>query len=147
MLNRPWDNQEFFYWTPDCPKIVVKQAHVLKNYLKIATTTSPWMTNAKSDLAYKIVDGKNLWISVDGVHSLIYPNWQPTPYQFKPASSIFSQRDDWFHSLNNNEVAWKIWRNGLDKRWSLVPKYWKNDVNDMARGYKSCFSTEYDLGE
>ena len=147
MQNRPWDNQEFFYWTPDSPKIVVKQAHVVKNYLKAATKTSKWMSKAKSDLAYKLIDNETCWISVDGIHSLIYPNWQPTPYQFKPSSALFSERDTWFLSLNETELAWRIWKTGLEKRWNMVPDYWKNDPGNLKKGFKSSFSKEYNLGK
>jgi len=146
MLNRPWDNQEFFYWTPDCPKIVAKQSHIIKNYLKSADQSSKWMSTAKSDLAFKIINGEKWWISIDGVHSLIYPNWQPTPFQFKPKSSIFSPRDEWFIHLGESHLAWQIWKNGLDKRWELVHDYWKNDPTDMSKGYKNSFSKEYNLG-
>jgi hypothetical protein len=147
ILNHPWDNQEFFYWTPDAPQIVIKQAHVVKNYLKSATKHTRWMTKIKSDLAFKLIDNETWWISLDGVHSLIYPNWQPTPYQFKPRSPLFSERDDWFHSIGDNELSWSIWKNGLKKRWEMVPDYWKNDVFDMSKGYKHSFSKEYNLGK
>lgn len=29
-----WDIQEYFFWTPDMPKIVVKQAHIMINWLE-----------------------------------------------------------------------------------------------------------------
>ena len=144
--NDPWDNPEFFYWTPDCPKIVIKQAHILKKYLKYADTTSHWMTKIKVDLASKQINGKTWCISMDGVHSLIYPNWQPVLYQFKPKSPLFSPRDNWFMKMNDSEDSWQIWRNGLEKRWQAVDDYWKNDVDDMSKGYVSSWSREYNLG-
>ena len=147
MWDRPWDNQEFFYWSPDSPKIVIKQAHIVKNYLKTATKSSTWMSKIKSDLAYKLIDDEIWWISLDGIHSLIYPNWQPTPYQFKPTSPLFSERDTWFVALNESELAWTIWKNGLEKRWNMVPDYWKNDPTNLKKGFKSSFSKEYDLGK
>jgi thiol-disulfide isomerase/thioredoxin len=146
MLNRPWDNQEFFYWTPDAPKIVIKQAHILKKYLKTSTTTSRWISKTKSDLACKIVNGETWWISLEGIHSLIYPNWHPVPYQFKPISLILSPRDTWFYNLGDSESPRKIWKTGLEKRWNIVPDYWKNDVTDIKKGFKSSFSKEYSLG-
>jgi hypothetical protein len=146
MRNEPWNNPEFFYWNPDLPKIVIKQAHIIKNYLKHATSTSTWMTEHKSDMANKKIDGKLWWLSMDGVHSLIYPGWYPVPYQFKPKSPLFSPRDNWFMDMNDGNESWRIWRNGLEKRWQLVDDYWKNDVTDMAKGYKSSWSREYNLG-
>ena len=144
--NDPWDNPEFFYWTPDCPKIVIKQAHILKKYLKYADTTSHWMTETKVDLASKKINGKTWWLSMDGVHTLIYPKWQPVLYQFKPKSPLFSARDTWFMEMNDGEDSWRIWRNGLEKRWQAVDDYWKNDVDDMSKGYVSSWSREYNLG-
>lgn len=146
MMNRAWDNQEFFYWTPDFPKIVVKQSHIIKNYLKSATQSSKWMSETWSGLAFKIIDGKKWWISIDGVHSLIYPNWQPTPFQFKPKSVLFGPRDNWFYSLNESSLARSVWKNGLEKRWNMVPAYWKNDPEDIKKGFKCSWSKEYNLG-
>jgi hypothetical protein len=146
IVNESWYNPEFFYWSPDSPKIVVKQSHVIKKYLKHATSTSAWMTEQKSDLANKIIDGKTWWLSMDGVHSLIYPNWQPVPYQFKPASALFSARDDWFRKLNDSYISYQNYQLGLHKRWNMVPDYWKNDPADMSKGYKCSWSKIYDLG-
>ena len=33
-LNRPWENDEFFYWSPDSKDLLCKQAHVIVRYLK-----------------------------------------------------------------------------------------------------------------
>jgi hypothetical protein len=104
------------------------------------------MTETKVDLASKKINGKTWWISMDGVHSLIYPNWQPVLYQFKPKSPLFSARDTWFMEMNDSNDSWRTWRNGLEKRWQSVDDYWKNDVNDMSKGYVSSWSREYNLG-
>jgi hypothetical protein len=143
--NDPQYNPEFFYWTPNFPEIVIKQSHIIKNYLKHATPSSAWITKEKSDLACKNIAGETWWLSMDGVHSLIYPKWQPTLYQFKPISSLFSQRDTWFMNLNSTYTSWKNWQNGLNKRWQSVDDYWKNDPTDIVKGYK-CSLQQYNLG-
>lgn len=146
IANNPCYNPEFFYWTPDFPKIVIKQGHVIKKYLKHATSTSSWITEKKSDLASKIIDGKIWWLNMDGVHSLIYPKWKPVPYQFKPPSPLFTPRDTWFWKLNDSVIAYQNWQSGLIKRWNMVPDYWKNDPTDLYKGYKCSWSKIYDLG-
>jgi hypothetical protein len=32
--NNDWEFDELFYWSPDFPKIVIKQCHVIKNFFK-----------------------------------------------------------------------------------------------------------------
>lgn len=145
-LNRIWENNELFYWTPDLPDIVIKQSHIIKRYLQSATRDTEYMTDITSGLAYKLIDGKPCWIKVAGVHTLIYPNWQPIPYQVKPASPLFSPRDHWFREFSDKEVAFKVYKNGLIKRWQMIPDYWKNDPADIYKGYKCSWSCDYNLG-
>jgi hypothetical protein len=145
--NPDWFHPEFFYWTPDAPKIVIKQTHVIKNYLKQATQHSAWINKKRSDLAYKIIDGERWWLSQDGMHTLLYPKWQAIPYQIKPQSALFVFRDDWFRQLNDDNLAFKVYRMGVEKRWTMVPDYWKNDPANIHKGYKCCYSREYNVGQ
>ena len=146
ITNPGWFNPEAFYWSPDLPKLVVKQCHVIKNYLKFATKDSIWMTQEKSDLAFKFINNERWWLSMSGVSSLLYPKWQPIPYQVKPVSSLFVFRDNWFRKLGDNEFALGVYRAGVGKRWQQVPDYWKNDPNDIVKGSKCSYSKEYNLG-
>ena len=147
-LNREWDNPELFYWTPDMPEIVIKQAHIIKNYLKIANKNDMWLSPEKSDLAYKLINGQKFWLSTAGIHTLIYPNWKWVPFTFKPISPVFGHRDTWFHNLNklNPDPGYQRYKNGLHKRFQVTPDYWKNDPNDLSKGYKLSWSKEYNLG-
>jgi hypothetical protein len=144
-LNREWDHDELFYWSPEMPEIVIKQAHVIKNYLASTGTDAPYITKNKSDLAYKEVNGKRYWLSVDGVHKLIYPTWKPTLYQMKPSSTIFSERDEWFFKLPDSDPAKQAWKIGLKHLWKTLPDYWKNDPMDLKKGIKQCWSRDYYL--
>lgn len=160
ILNREWDNDELFYWTPEIPEIVIKQAHVVKNYLKTASIDSPYITTTSkinsysySPLSssvnisgsYKEINEKKYWLTMNGLHFLIYPTWKPTPYQFKSSSAFFSARDEWFFKLPDSDTAKKSWKIGLDYLWKTIPDYWKNDPTDMARGIKNCWSKDYYL--
>ena len=137
---------ELFYWTPDMPEIIIKQGHLLKNYLDSNLTSSPFVSTHKSDLAYKEVNGVKYWINNHGVHSVIYPRWNIDTFSpGKPASIIFSPRDTWFFELNQEDNAKRVWKVGLDKVWKIIPDYWKNDVNNVATGFKACWSKDYYL--
>lgn len=139
-------HDELFYWTPDCAKIVIKQAHLIKNYLNTCLETSIYISETKSDLAFKIKNGRKWWLSNHGVHKIIYPNWDIDTFDAgKPGSLIMSPRDSWFFNLEQDNTAKKIWTMGTDRLWDLVPKYWKNDPNDMYKGLKACWSKDYYL--
>jgi hypothetical protein len=143
--NPEWFNPEFFFWSPDAPLIVIKQAHVVKNFLRYATEHDPRFTLKRNGLAFKVINGQQHWLTVEGLHWLIYPGWKPIPYQIKNISPIFSQRENWFRNLPDTDKAIKVYKSGLINRWNLVPDYWKNDQL-MHRGYKACWSRYYKLG-
>ena len=135
---------ELFYWTPDLPKIVIKQAHVIKRYLQGDVSQLPHVSLRKSDLAYKEQQDKKYWLSFDGVHELIYPKWQPGRVNCgKSPSPIFTPRDTWFYNLQNEHPIKKVWTMGLDKLWKTLPDYWKNDPDNISKGVKLCQSLYY----
>lgn len=138
---------ELFYWSPDLPKIVIKQCHLIKNYLSTDQVKDlPFVSLEKSDLAYRTINGVRYWLSNHGVHRLIYPNWDIHTFSNgKPSSIIFSDRDFWFYNIENQNHLKKNWAVGLDKLWKMLPDYWKNDPNDINHGLKACWSRNYYL--
>jgi hypothetical protein len=138
---------ELFYWSPDLPKIVIKQCHLIKNYLSNdLVTTLPFVSQEKSDLAYRTINGVKHWLNNHGIHSLIYPNWDINTFSNgKPNSIIFSDRDIWFYNIENENHIKKNWAVGLDKLWKILPDYWKNTPDDLNNGLKACWSKEYYL--
>jgi hypothetical protein len=172
--NREWDFNELFYWSPDCAKIAIKQAHVVKNFLKHAALDSEaftdkphypscfvvsedmhtaWQKHNKADNV-KITFGEySMWYSWnkatrkdlthDALHKLIYPWWYPVPYQFKPNSLIFTDRDTWFFKLPDAEAARHTWRTGIEHMWNAVPDAYRQ--KDIANGIRVMTSKEYAL--
>jgi hypothetical protein len=137
---------ELFFWTPDMPKIVIKQSHLIKSYLNANLSTSPFVSFVKSDLAYKTVNGKKHWLSNHGVHSVIYPNWPIDTFSVgKPPSIIASPRDTWFVTSEESNTSRRIWQTGVDKLFKMLPDYWKNNPADIMAGLKACISKDYYL--
>jgi hypothetical protein len=137
---------EAFYWTPDLPKIVIKQAHVIRRYLNNHVFTSPHITKAKTNLAYKIIDGEKMWLTSHGMHELIYPTYVPKVVTAaKPPSVVFSDRDTWFYNMEKSSRALQVYKMGLEKMWQTAPDYWKNNPNNMSAGLKACWSKSYFL--
>lgn len=87
---------EFFYWTPDLPEIVVKQAQMIKLACEL--------DNTKKQL-WK----KSLTVSIGAyrkiMHPIIYPNRDEPKFQAsKPELKLFRPMDDWFWKTANNKV-------------------------------------------
>lgn len=137
---------EAFYWTPDLPKIAIKQAHVIKRYLDTHTFTSPYISTRKTELAYKTVDGQKYWLDMNGLHQLIYPNHTIQPIvTAKGACMIVGDRDIWFRNMEQSNRSLEVWKMGVEKMWQTVPDYWKNDPEKMNLGLKACWSKDYYL--
>jgi hypothetical protein len=146
MLNRPWDFDEMFYWSPDAAKIVIKQSHIIKRYMSHATPLSPYITEDTGNIVSRNINGKQYFLSVDGISYLIYPGWYPVPYQAKAPSLFFTPRDEWFFNLPDDDPAKYSWRTGLEHIWRIMPTKWKEDPQDITRGFKKMHSKVYNLG-
>lgn len=148
MLDRPWDFNELFYWPADHPKISIKQGHVIKNFLKLFKDTSSFITQDKTlSGTVTVTIGKTIhYLTLPGLHTLIYPKWKPVLYQVKPTSLTFSFRDTWFFNLSDNENTKYAWQTGLEHRWSSTPNFLKNDWQNIKGGFKYLQGPTYNLG-
>lgn len=137
---------EFFFWTSDFPKILVKQGHMIKNYLSVENFEQcPFVSEHQSGLSYREVNGKKYWLSVDGSNYLTYPNWvNDSIVAPKPPTIVISQRDSWFYAINNHPAKTNV-DLGLSKLVYDIPDYWKNNPNDFSAGIKGCWSKPYFL--
>ena len=109
-LNRPWEHDELFYWTPDAPEIVAKQAHIIKNFCRSITAenieqhvkngfvhTNNLGGNTGRQRGSIVVNDKKYTVNNHGIHALIYPWWDLNTFSNgKNPSGIFSHRDLWW---------------------------------------------------
>lgn len=148
MLDRPWDFNELFYWPEDHPKISIKQGHVIKNFLKLCKKTSPFVTEDRklASTVRMTIDKKIKYLTLPGLHTLIYPKWQPVLYQIKPQSLTLSFRDTWFFNQSNNESTKHAWQTGLNHRWNSTPDGLRNNRQNVHAGFKYLPGPTYSLG-
>lgn len=148
MLNRDWEFNELFYWAPDSPKIVIKQGHTIKKYLKSATESSPFIVNniKQASTVSLMINKKMYWLTLPGLHTLIYPGWTQALYQAKAASLTFTARDTWFFNLPDSDPAKYAWRVGLEHRWKSTPDFLKKNGFGLSTEFKHSFSNPYFLG-
>jgi hypothetical protein len=76
-LNRAWEYDEFFYWSPDGKDIMAKQGHMIMRYLKnvpVAEINGRWMTLRGNSLGTTVdINGRKHFLTNDGLHRIIYP--------------------------------------------------------------------------
>jgi hypothetical protein len=141
-LNRPWENDEFFYWSPDGKDIMAKQGHIIMRYLKNVPKeelNGRWISlrgNTLGTTSY--IDGRNYFLTNAGLHRLIYPDWDPDTYSSGKHDFLLmmSPRDHWMLKDNNNEQT-QIYLKGLEKLGSIVGPTWTK-VGGITRGLATC---------
>jgi hypothetical protein len=138
---------EFFFWTPDLPKLLIKQAHIIKNYLSTSNIQQlPFVSNQSSGLSYRTIEGQQYWLSIEGTSHLVYPNWVEGPVFIpKPITIVIAPRDEWFYPMDDSHLAKRNLVEGLTKINQKVSDYWKNDPTDFVKGIKGCWSKSYFL--
>lgn len=131
MLSRTCDNFELFYWTPDLPQLVSKQAHTVMKYLKLVKCNGNVSQNmdfvpgpnAQFKSFGSIQEGQQIfYLNNHGIHKLIY-GIGPTP-TIKPNNVFYGLRDVWFHSRPEQFIGARNFRHGIDKLFDLVPDPW-----------------------
>ena len=143
--NNPYDD-ELFYWSPDLPELIIKQAHLVKNYLANTTENNPFLMTDLKGTCRTTINGKTYELSNHGLHNIIYHTWDINTFSVgKTPSIIMNDKDLWFYNLSQTDPALTTWRNGVDYVFKTIPDFWKNDPADFLRGVKCSWSKDYFL--
>jgi len=136
-----WQQDEFFYWTPDLPEIIVKQAHVIKNYIEAHPEQKCLVADAD----------QGAWSSAyadqyfDLVKRLIYPGFNPNIWQAKRLSSLtYTEHDSWFTNWEGLDAR-EHWLAGIRELQNTLDNKWfiKGNVDN---GYVGSWSKYYKIG-
>jgi hypothetical protein len=159
--NLPKD--ECFYWSPDLPELIIKQAHEVKSFLSHALQYPPdginilqsrpeitrvgqrQMERAQSPLKFSF-NAQTLELSHETYHKIIYPYHQPQLVfdGGKPISSFFGGRDDWIWNSNVPEMKkiTKLYGSGVVWLRNLVlksnPDLWWETKYDPKTDLRFC---------
>jgi len=137
---------EFFYWSPDMPKLVGKQAHVIKNFLQTADQRSPYLTAKPSSWIGPIIDGQQYWLTEHGLHALIYPTWDINTFSMgKHNTPMASPRDSWFFTRPEFGKEFRIYQMSLQAIRQIAGEYWLNNTDQEVAGMKGMWSQSYYL--
>jgi hypothetical protein len=126
---------EFFYWTPDMPEIVVKQAQEIKKHYQVNVQAQELARQSlKTHIsAYKAI-----------LHPIIYPSCVRVEFETeKPSSKIVRPMDEWF---------WKTASDKIIGNYTAVIDYLKQNTNskhmidqDISNGVAAHLSHFYKI--
>ena len=132
-----WFAEELFYWTPDMPKLPIKQAHVMMQYFK-NYPNEQYLVD-RGDL------GSWKWRAEYSslAESLIYPHWDASTFQtIKPTNQTVIEVENWF--INGNYESKKYWLAGVQEAKRIIDPYWLSQDNDPR--FVGSWSKLYKIG-
>jgi hypothetical protein len=140
-----WNNitNEYFYWSPELPELLAKQAHMIKAWFD-----QPHNTYLQHLARWPNYSFAQRTTFEHIIKPLIYPDYDPTTFQTsKPTNSFYNEMDQWFYQNFQETRAFKIWQAGLDHLVKNIDAKFFN--NEMGRpvGFVGFISPFYYLGD
>jgi hypothetical protein len=134
---------EIFYWTPDLPELVCKQAHLIKSWFDM-----PQNNNLKHLVRYPLRNANHRTGYENIAKGIIYPDYDPNTWQTAKASrNAFSEMDHWFHVNMKGTKFYDVWESGVKYLTDNVdPKYFQYQAG-RPDGIHICKSKMYYLGD
>lgn len=136
-------HNEYFYWSPDLPELIVKQSHIVRKWFdlpqnKVLQYVCRWPN-------YSFIH-KNAYESI--IKPLIYPDYDPTTFQTgKPTNSFYNEMDQWFYQNFQDTHQYRAWKAGLSHLVNTIDKKFFNYEMGQAVGFIGFISPFYYLGE
>jgi hypothetical protein len=127
---------EFFYWSPDAVRMLIKQGHVVKKYLSANPMMQQhWFHENITFETVRLIHERIL-------RTMIYSTWDESYWQAdKSTSDWYSEFDLWFKEGYAGSKAVNVWKEGVD----YVNNTLSNFVNEKGDGLIH-FTKYYDLG-
>ena len=131
IIGEYWENDEYFYWTPNMPELAIKQSHVVVNWLK-ANNQINLVKHTKNIASFHDE------LYYNEVNRCIYEDWNPNTWQIrKPTGAIYNELSKWF--LDSQLEARLKWENSLWELERVCGQKWfnNNTVREGLRGHVS----------
>ena len=132
-----WDIQEYFFWTPDVPEIVIKQAHIVIDYIeqnctvdelkKIAVKDASFDRGKFNKYADPLIYGRYVKQKIGGEKTYFSLS--------KPLSAGLIQKDLWFHQLGDDETKkqFDVWLAGVNLLQKKIDKKYFNSPDKVLK--------------
>lgn len=144
---------ELFYWSPELPQLVIKQAHIIKRWFEMPANQRlsymldfQWQTNALNRTVYEAT-----------IKGIIYPDYDLNTFQAnKPAIVMFQEWDFWMNEYRDTS-GFKTFMRGVDHLYKNIDQDFLmikatesipgTKLNSTNWEYKACFSKIYHVGK
>jgi hypothetical protein len=140
-----WDNitNEYFYWTPDLPELLCKQAHIIRKWFDLPSNV--YLQHLARWPNYSFAQ-RTTFEHI--IKPLLYPDYDPATFQTsKPTNSFYNEMDHWFYTNFQGTHTWNVWQAGLKHLVDNIdPKYFNNELGRPV-GFVSFISPFYYLGD
>lgn len=140
-----WSNvtNEYFYWTPDLPELLCKQAHTIRKWFDLPANT--YLQHLARWPNYSFAQ-RTTFEHI--IKPLLYPDYDPATFQTsKPTNSFYNEMDHWFYTNFQDTHVYKVWQAGLKHLVDNIdPKYFNNELGRPV-GFVSFISPFYYLGD
>lgn len=140
-----WDNvtNEYFYWTPDMPELLCKQAHIIRQWFDLPSNT--YLQHLARWPNYSFAQ-RTTFEHI--VKPLLYPDYDPATFQTsKPTNSFYNEMDHWFYTNFQHTRAHQVWRAGLDYLVANIDAKFFNREMGRPVGFVGFISPFYYLGD
>lgn len=108
-----WDNIsiELFFWTPDLPKLMIKQCHEILKWFSMPENIGMRhilnlnkQQNSVNRTTYEAI-----------IKAIVYPDYDLNTFQAnKPSQAVAEEWENWFYSDYSDSKGFKIWKRGLE---------------------------------
>lgn len=134
---------EYFYWTPDFPEVLIKQAHIIKNWFSIESNK-----HLQHLVRWPNYSFAQRTTFEHLVKPLIYPDYDQTTFQTgKPTNSFYNEMDYWFYTNFQDTSVYRTWQAGLKLLTDQIDtKYFNNEIGRPV-GLVGFLSPFYYLGD
>ena len=140
-----WDNvtNEYFYWTPDLPELLCKQAHTIRKWFDLPSNI--YLQHLARWPNYSFAQ-RTTFEHI--IKPLLYPDYDPATFQTsKPTNSFYNEMDQWFYTNFQNTHAWNVWQAGLKHLVDNIDKKYFNYELGRPVGFVGFISPFYYLGD
>lgn len=134
---------EYFYWSPDIPELLAKQAHIVKNWFNLENNKNlQYLVRWPNHSFAQRTTFEHI------IKPLIYPEYDPTTFQTtKPTNSFYNEMDYWFYVNFTETHAYRAWKAGLDYLVANINSKFFNFEMGKPVGLIGFISPFYYLGD
>lgn len=102
-------SSELFYWSPELPEMLAKQAHMVKSWFNM-----PGNAHLRNLVAWPNTDIARRTAYEALVKSIVYPDYDHETWQtIKPTNSFYNEMDQWFYDNFSDTKLYSAWEAGL----------------------------------